>query len=227
MAEHTFNLGRAEGAGRVAPNRVAYGLSEGGNIVGALCGVGAVVLAILGLIGMAPRILDAAAIIAAGTALLFQGGAMSAAFTRRMGVQEPASLEKEIAGSLGFQALAGCAGIVLGILALLNISPIIMLSAAVIAMGAGLLLSGGALSRLEKSLAYHQEGQQEKVAHGTVYASGGADALVGIGAATLGILALLRIGDPFTLTLVAVLAIGAAGFFSGSAIAARLYSLFQ
>lgn len=226
MADQTFNLGHAGRATEAQPSKAAYQMSEAGSLTGAVGGIGAAVLAILGLIGLAPRIMDSVAAIAAGTALLAEGGTIAAGFRRRMGTSESGHAEKEIAGGLGIQALAGIAGIALGILALLNFNPELLLCSAAIAMGAGLLLSGGAVARLEKSLSHHLGDTGEKAAHTAVYASGGTETLVGIGAATLGILGLV-LGNPIFFTLISMLAIGAAVFFSGTSIASRLYSFFE
>jgi hypothetical protein len=95
------------------------------------------------------------------------------------------------------ESIAGWGGIVLGILALLNLAPSVLLPVAVIVLGGGLLLGMGLASRPAR-------------------------AILGLAAIALGILALLRI-DARTLTLVGLIATGSALLLTGPVVAMRMH----
>jgi len=197
---------------------------EAGSTSEAIAGAGAVVLGILGLIGVYPNTLDAIACIAAGAGLLMAGGAIAGRFSRLTNAVEPSQPRQEVTGSLGMEALAGAAGVVLGILALLGIGTISLLAVAAIVLGAGLIMAGGARSRLESMSRFHVTGESRAM-QDVVYVSSGSDILVGVGVIVLGILALSGIA-PLTLTLVSMLAVGAAILLGGSTIAAQAFRYF-
>lgn len=198
---------------------------ESGATGEAIAGAGAVVLAILGLIGLLPRTLDSIATIAAGAGLLLAGGAIAGRFSRLKASIEAARPQQEVTGSLGMEGLAGVAGIVLGILSLLGIGTLSLLSVSAIVLGAGLIMAGGARSRLESLSHRHGLTAESRAMEDVVYVSSGSDVLIGIGTIVLGILALSGIA-PLTLTLISMLAIGAAILLGGSTIAARAFSHF-
>ena len=198
---------------------------EGGSLTEAIGGAGAVVLAILGLVGVLPQTMAAVATIAAGVALLVGGGAVAARYSRLLLGAGSETARREIVGGMGLEALAGIAGIVLGVLALLGINPLTLLSVAAIVLGAALLMASGALARLESMTRWADVNTAERVSHGAVYVASGSDVIVGAGAVVLGILALTGHGS-MTLLLVALLSVGAAVLLSGSSLAARVFSLF-
>ncbi len=200
----------------------------GGSILETVGGAGAVVLSVLALAGVLPLVFAAIATIAVGAALLFEGGSI---------VSRYAQLEAETAGdtrlantSLGSgmaaESLGGIAGIVLGILALLGVSPVVLLAAAAIAVGAALLVGTEAVSRLNalEVLGGHVPDKAHRLTRQAVTASSGGQVLAGIGAAVLGILALLSI-EPLTLVLVALLTLGASTLLSGSALSGKMITV--
>jgi hypothetical protein len=102
----------------------------------------------------------------------------------------------------------------------------ILMAVASIVLGAGLLLGNGARTRLDAlkvELATNHE-LANKVADLESSGSGGAQALVGVAAIVLGILALVGV-SPANLVLVSMLAIGAATLLSGSAIESRMVNM--
>jgi len=197
---------------------------EAGSTGEAIAGAAAVVLGILGLIGVYPSALDSIACIAAGAGLLMAGGAIAGRFSRLANSSESNQPRQEVTGSLGMEALAGAAGVVLGILALLGVGTISLLAVAAIVLGAGLIMAGGTRSRLESMSRLHVTGESRTM-QDVVYVSSGSDVLVGVGTIVLGILALSGIA-PLTLTLVSMLAVGAAILLGGSTIAARAFRNF-
>jgi hypothetical protein len=207
-----------------------------GSMAEAFAGVGAVVLAILGLAGALPITMMAIATILLGAAILFQGGSVAARHYRLLGTSLRAGhaerADLEVSGGMTAESLAGIAGIVLGILALLGIAPVTLCAVALIAFGGAELLGSAATSRYN-AVAIEQRAQSESsrqllrdVVNDAVNLSAGGQVLIGVGAVVLGILALLGF-VPVTLTLVGLLAIGACLLFSGSAVGARLLGVFR
>jgi hypothetical protein len=193
-----------------------------GSIVEALGGMSAVVLSILGLAGMARMTMIAISIIAIGAALLFAGGAMASRFSQLVSHSSAGRVEEaEFGGSVGAEFLTGSAGIVLGVLILLNISPTTLSAISVVVFGGGLLLSTGATSGINSLIEAYPYDRNVRVAREAVQGAAAIQSLVGIGSCILGILALLGV-EPFTLILVALLGIGGAILISASAISGRM-----
>jgi hypothetical protein len=199
---------------------------EGGSTTEAVGGAAAIVLAILALLGVLPTVLASVASIAIGVGLVVAGGAIAARYERILAAPESPGARREIVGGMGMEAFAGVAALVLGILALLGLSPMTLLAIAAIAAGAGLLMASGSMARLESLVRWETAHDMAAKMHDTVYASAGSEVLIGVGAIVLGILALTG-NDPLTLVLVALLSIGASLLMSGSTIAGRFFSMFH
>jgi len=199
-----------------------------GSSTEALAGAGAVVLAILGLAGIAPAYMVAIAAIALGAALIFNGGAIAMEYSRIMAASGNGTLQTvELGGGLSSQIGAGVAAVVLGVLALLGIKPEILISISAIVLGVSMVFSSGLVSRLN-TLKIETSGEQDvakRVAHEAVSAATGTDVLVGLAAAVLGVLSLVGFA-PMTLNLVAMLALGAAVLLTGSALVGKMMSMF-
>lgn len=193
-----------------------------GSIVEALGGIAAVVLSILGLAGLARFTMIAVSIIAIGAALLFAGGAMASRWSHFASRASGKPMEEaEFGGGVGAEFLTGSAGIVLGVLVLLDIAPYTLAPVAVIMFGIGLLLSTGATSAANALGDAFPYDRRVRTAREAVQGAAAIQALVGIGAAILGILALLQI-QPFTMMLVALLALGGSVLLSASAVSGRM-----
>jgi hypothetical protein len=199
---------------------------EGGSTTEAIGGAAAIVLAILGLLGVLPTALASIASIAIGVGLIVAGGAIAARYERVLAAPETTTARREVVGGMGMEAFAGVAALVLGILALLGVSPITLLSISAIAAGAGLLMASGSMARLESLVRWETAHDVESKLRDTVYAASGSEVLIGVGALVLGILALTGT-DPLTLVLVALLSIGASLLVSGSTLAGRFFSMFH
>lgn len=202
----------------------------GGSLIEALAGVGAVVLAIVGLAGIWPAPLLSIATIVVGVALLFQGGAVAARYSRV--VEEVPTrtdyAEAEVGGGISMELLGGVAGIVLGILALIDIVPATLVAIAAIVLGMALLLSSGVTAQLSWLSIDHRGLHQmvRRVAREAVQAAAAVQVLTGIAAAVLGILALINVHS-LTLSLVAVLCLGAAVLLTGGAVSGRMFTLLR
>jgi hypothetical protein len=203
-------------------NERSLQVATAGSVVEAIGGIGAVVLSILGLAGMERMTMIAISLISVGAALLFAGGAMAARYSQFAARVAGKQLDEfEFGGGLGAEFLTGAAGVVFGILVLLNIYPVTLSCIAIIAFGVGMLLSTGATTAANALGEAFPYDRRVRMAREAVQGAAGVQALVGIGAAILGILGLLGI-QPITLCLVALLGLGGAILIAASAVSSRL-----
>ena len=231
------------------PERMATGVS----LSEAIVGLAALALAIIGLAHLFPWLLASISTVVLGAAFVFEAGAIGARFTalsqeaqipRETSVQEagmPISRETSVSrvnvwggvagitasGIFGF--MAGCTGIALGILAILNISREILVPIAVIVYGAALLMDSGMrerLSNLENEKYYAAEGMAREVAKEAAVALSSIEVLVGLGGITLGILAVIGIASQ-VLSLVGLLSIGAATLVLSSLPAGKMMARYK
>lgn len=220
MADHAQGelLTRAE----LEPLRLA----ATGTTAEALGGVSAIVLGILGLAGLVPIYLGAIAVIAVGVSLLFQGGAVTARLVDLLEQVGGGELDvEELGGGLTAELVGGATGVVLGTLALLDLAPAVLVPVAIIAFGAALLLSGGGVRRMGTVATRTDVSDEVRVITQQITRKVraeaiGAQVLIGLGVVVLGILALVGF-DPATLSLVALIALGAGILMSGTALAGR------
>lgn len=201
-------------------------IGASGSIIEALAGIGAIVLGILGLVGIVPTVLAAVATIVVGAALVVQGAGMVARYARLIsGAGTPVQVETASSG-LSVEILGGVAGIILGILALINIHSLPLMAVATIAFGGTLLLSAGMVSGLSAA----GVGGNEPVAAASRQASiagAGTQALIGGAGAVLGIIALVRPTHTLGLILVAMIAFGAAILLAGTAASTLMMSMLR
>ncbi|PWB88561.1 hypothetical protein C5688_20490 [Methylocystis sp. MitZ-2018] len=215
-------------------NAVAYG-----GLIDAIGGVATIVLVICGLVGIAPPMMVAIATIVFGVALLIQGGAMLSEYMQVVfpGGVRTASVEQMGGNSLALVFLVGAAGIVLGVLSLLGISAAILTPVAAIGYGTALLLSSNAVWRLyvlrrasaqmESAIGQSQHVGAEMLASEMASGSAGIQALAGLAAIVLGILALAGSPNDLTLNLVALLALGSTIVLTGSTLSATVLSFMR
>jgi hypothetical protein len=129
-------------------------------------------------------------------------------------------------GTLATLFLAGTAGIVLGILALLGIQPLELSAIAVIAFGAALVLSSNAvwqLHVLRRSAMGAVTSGSEILASEMASGSAGVQALAGLAAIVLGILAVVGT-NPIVLTPVALAVMGVTIVMTGSTLSGAVAS---
>lgn len=191
----------------------------------------AVVLAIIALAGALTVTLTAIATIVLGAAILLDAGSVGARYHRLMTMSwsgEERVVRAELGGGISAGSMAGIAGIVLGILALLGLSPEPLCAVALIVFGAAMLFGSAAKSRLASlgALRYGMSDVTRRVVDEAIGVSAGGEVLVGVGAVVLGILALLGIA-PMTLVLVGYLGVGAVVLLSGSSFGARMFGILR
>ncbi len=215
---------------RVREEEISAEMVTGGSAVEAVGGIATVVLAIVGLAGIFPLYLTAVAAIVLGASLLLQGGAVAARFSRLLtataGARMPAH---DIGGGVSAGFLGGVAGIVLGILSLLLIYPQVLLPVTAIVFGAVLLMAFGSTARLNTFVIERCTAGNElarRVAGDMVLAANSAQALVGVAGIVLGIVGVVGV-YPIILSLVAFLVLGVAVVLSGTAMSARMMSMWN
>lgn len=172
-------------------------------------GLAVIVLAIIALAGASSAgALTAIATIVVGVGLMVQGFNTAAENARLMSPELAGLGAGESAGEVMVDCLAGGVGIVLGILALIGVSAApVLLPAALIVFGAALLLSG-ALELRGPTVVPLSPTTAQTLSRGSA-GTGGMEAIIGIAAVVLGILALLT-AHSGVLVMVGFIAVGAA-----------------
>jgi hypothetical protein len=207
-----------------------------GGLVDAIGGIVTIVLAIIALSGVHDMTLAGIATIVFGVALLIQGGTMLTEYTRISSPIGASVLGEEVGSGGGLSALflVGIAGIVLGVLALLNIYAQILIAVAVIAFGAGLLLSSNSVWHLYRWKKISPRiGAAQTASTGEVLASemaaGSAvmQCLAGLAAGILGILSVTGTANPTVLALVGLLVLGATVLLTGSSLSAMVMGFME
>lgn len=184
-------------------------------------GIAAIVLSIIALAGISSSALASIAAIVIGVGLMVQGFNTAAENLRLPMVGGVA----EFGGEVMADCLAGGAGIVLGVLALIGLSPAYLLAAALIVFGGSLLLSG-ALSMRSRVSATGPAGGVHLVTAPNSAATGGAELLLGVAAIVLGILALVHAAGSAVLLLVGFMTVGAALLIVSATFGAALMHVF-
>jgi hypothetical protein len=194
-----------------------------------VAGFAVVVLTILGLAGVAPAFLVAVATIIFGVGLLLYGAAAIAEVGRifRRDSQSQGVIETAASG-VSTVFLAGAAGIVLGVLALLGKVPEDLVAVSVIAFGGALILSSGFSKRLRVlTVAASDDATLMRFMQDSASESAGLQVLAGLAAIVLGILALANIADPVVLVLIALLELGSFAILSSASVAGGLVQTFD
>ncbi len=181
----------------------------GGSMTEAAGAFATIALAIVGLAGVFSGTMAAIATVVIGAAILIESGSLGAASVAVRSETGTRTFEMGEGASAHF--LGGIAALVLGILALLGVASETLLSVAVLALGASLLI--GSLNT--------------QLFIGTYQARPfGGMVLIGLAGVVLGILAVIGL-DQLTLVLVGLLSFGVGALFSGSALGARSLSITQ
>jgi hypothetical protein len=223
---------QTHGVAEPATSQAAYG-----GFADAIGGLATIVLAIIALSGLHSDMIVAIATIIFGAALLVHAGSMLSDYAHVIfpSGSSGAAANDFAGGSLSAVFLVGAAGIVLGILALLGIFAVQLTAIAVIAFGSALVLSSNAiwhLYMLKRSTMMTREAQDgwhtgsEILAGEMASGSAGMQALAGLAAAILGILAVVGT-YPAVLTLVGLLVLGASIVLTGGALSGAALSFMR
>jgi hypothetical protein len=198
--------------------RTSIELTAAGAMVGALAGGAVAILAIIGLMrtGSVPTYLMEVGAIVLGAGLLIQGVAGATRFASSTDAPQGRFEKLRFGSGVTAAAVAGVAGIGLGIAAIVGVAPLVLTSIAVIVFGAASLLSVGAMTEIHDSvLARFASAMAPETRH-TIFLASALELLVGVAAVVLGIIALFNL-VPITLNLVGLLCLGVSALLSGLA----------
>lgn len=210
-------------------HRGALQFETTGSITEVAGGLAVVALSIIGLARGDNGFLLAIAGIVLGVALLAEGGAVVAEFSSALSGAGQTSQGTEF-GGMTMDFMAGTAAIVLGILGVIGLHTAILLAAAIIAVGAAMVVAAGGMLRLNTIRMQTTAGMSEVAQQVTSAASANAAAaegLAGIAGIVLGIVALSMPEYAAVLTLVGLLILGAALAMSGATLTGRIARLFS
>jgi hypothetical protein len=189
----------------------------------AVGGVATIALAIIALAGTASGFLLAVATIVFGAALLIEGTSIVSDYAHVISATDASVGFQTGSGGLAAVFITGLTGIILGILAVLGLHSLVLISAAVIAFGASLLLSSSSLFNLHM---VKSRLASETVMGSAATGSSGAQALAGVAAIVLGILAVSGV-SAMPLDLVALLVLGAAILVTGNGMNNAMIGMFN
>lgn len=179
-------------------------LSEGA------AGIAAIVLAVIALAGISSGTLAAITTIVIGVGLMVQAFNSAAEAAKLMPASAVAGVPAEMSSEVMVDCLAGIAGIILGILALVGINAAHLVPAALIVFGGALLLDGGiGMQPKTATTANTTVGAVQIVSYKGSASAGGMEVLIGVAAIVLGILSLIFMTS-WVLALVGFIAVGAA-----------------
>jgi hypothetical protein len=187
----------------------------GGSAAEAITAVSAIVLAVLGLAGVLSLQLAAIATIILGASFLVEGWVAGAAHRTTGSAQAAGVIPMSHSGGISAQALAGLAGIVLGILALFRADAELLVAISVLVFGATMLLRAWATYYPTFWLATPSEMSATEGAPRLSASGWSGQVLVGFAATVLGILAVVGLA-PLTLSLAGLLSVGAALLLGGA-----------
>ncbi len=186
----------------------------------------AVVLGVLGLAEVYPIYAAAVAAILVGCGLTLEGAGIVARYRKILAQEFGTVAGTTAAASTTVQSMAGIAGIVLGILALLGYLPTVLIAVSALVYGGALLFGAPEATELD-AIADDNRYMSQQVAeatHRATQATAGASALAGMAVGVLGILVLAGTGS-LELVLIAMIVAGGATLFRGGLFTLRATEL--
>ena len=199
------------------------------SIVELIAALAVVVLTILGLAEVSPSFLVAIATIVFGVGLLLYGTAALSQLNVALARFSASETELgSISGGWSTLFLAGVAGIVLGILALLGVSSTELVAIAAIGFGASLLISSNASMRMRimGATPTNADPMLARIVGDMATDTTGLQTMAGLAAIVLGILALSGFA-PTKLVLIALLELGCFSSLTSAAIGGTFVRAFQ
>jgi hypothetical protein len=208
------------------PSRTALTTSAGGGLAEAACGIAVIGLAIAGLAHAWPTILSGIAQIVFGIGLLSADTGVVAYYWRRWRGERTVSVQ--LGGGLGAEAVAGVAGIVLGILTLIGLVPYVLSAVCVIVLGVSVILGGAVRAQLLTRALHRLDwtDEEREITQEAHRAALGGRALIGLAAIILGIISVVLAAsapaDSLVLALVGLLCLGAGSLLTGAALGSQV-----
>jgi hypothetical protein len=176
-------------------------------------GIAVIVLAILGLAAVSPSVLTSVAAIVVGVGLFIEAANTGIEYSRVTGSAAPAGTVEtaELGADVSVELMAGVAGVVLGVLALIGAGTVMhLLPAALIVFGGALLLAGFSATSINTVRGIESAtGTRMVTLQSELAPARGIQVLAGIAAIVLGILAFVLTAGP-ALLMVGLVVVGAA-----------------
>jgi hypothetical protein len=174
-------------------------------------GIAAIVLCVIGLASIAPASMAAIAIVIIAAGLIVEGANTAVEYSRAMMRAEAGAPEvAELGADITAEFMAGGAGMVLGVLSLVGVNEAHLMPASLIVFGGALVLAGLSATRIGAISTLETVGGRTVAWRSELSPSRGLQMLIGAAAVVLGILALVLTGMTVVLSLVGLLAVGAA-----------------
>jgi hypothetical protein len=177
------------------------------SVFDAAAGTVVTLLAIIGLAGAAPRVMAAISFIAVGIAFVMEAAGI-ARRSQAMALSRD-RLRSQIMGSVLTELVASVAGFALALLALVGVTPFVMLAIASVSFGIAIVFGTGASMQVDAVASYLEPSQTRRWIHEAVVGASGARFLVALASTILGLLALAGVERP-TLLLTSALTLGVA-----------------
>lgn len=193
-----------------------------------VAGAAAIVLTILGLAHVAPPFLVAVATIAVGIALAAHGADTAGRYARLVIGRPEMGAAAAGGGPWSMEFLAGAGGVILGVLALLQVNPDVLVAIAAIGFGAGITVSSSVSAQLAVMGTSGSDANDplRRIVAESASSSAAVQVLAGLSAIVLGILSLSGFAS-VTLVLVALLAVGSFAVVNGSIFGSMMMSMFR
>jgi hypothetical protein len=204
--------GREELFGRVGTGDMGLTVDE------TLGGLALIVLGILAVAGIYSALLISIAAVVAGVAVVFMSLALNREFTNALSASGHGLIVSEADRGIGAGTITGIAGIVLGVLAILDIARPSLISVALIVFGAGVFLDFivASQARALRMAAGTVSAESSRVALSAAAGTEMASILFGVALVVLGILALTGLNSEILIA-VAFLSFGGYMFLKGTA----------
>ena len=205
------NVGNA--VGNVAGNAVG---NAAGNAAGA---VGSTINGLAHTMGSLPAI----STIILGAAIIAEGGTIASGFSRLANENAGATGAAQVGGGMTTEIVIGAVVLILGVLALLGVSPVTLVPSAIILAGSLLLIGAANVQRMNsaKISLLNSNGSTQALQQPGISAAAGFQVL-GVAAVVLGILALASTIHIAAFMLVGLLVLGAAFTMSGGSLTGSL-----
>lgn len=213
---------------RVLEERKPIKVITRGTAVEGIIGLGAAVLAILGLARLYAETLLPVAVVVLGIAVIIEGRMVIGRFSTVMQTLGEAQGGRTTTSGMSIEVLGGIAGVTLGLLAMMGLNPMMLCSAAVIVYGAAVIFSISSIAMVNSVMAggYSKNPIVRGMEASIAATASDVRMLVGMGTLTLGILSAIGV-HPLTLSLVGVLAVGGSLFLETFAFGENLADLYR
>jgi uncharacterized membrane protein HdeD (DUF308 family) len=192
-------------------------------------GVALVVLGIIALSSVNPTILNSIAVIVGGIALAVEGATLSARYAKALATGRSAARldSAELSRGMSASLLAGLAGIVLGILAILGVAASALIGVALIVFGTAVMFDHGARAHIRalRMMSAETPSDASAIAISAATSTSTAAVLVAVGLIALGIMVLAKVA-PATLSSAAFLGLGTYLLLEGTAASSWLMETF-